>query len=129
MQMATQIPNANNSIRSLAGSGEIMRRRFLHSDPFDSTNDLLHAYKYSGENIKPFVQQIKKESKPVFSHFDLSLRHLILHPDLSSAVEIVNWEKACFFPEAGRALHQTCDQFEGWEDLYNGLVFPETEWI
>ena len=129
IQMATQIPNPTNSVRSLAGRGAINHRRLLHAGPFESTNDLLQAYRCSGQHTKSIMQQIKKDSRPVFSHFDLSLRHLVLHPNLDSVVAIVDWEQACFFPEAGRAVHKMCDQFEGWEDLYDGLEFPDVQWI
>ncbi len=73
-----------------------------------------------------FIDEISPESIPVFSHMDWDLSNIVLSPNMDAVVEVMDWERACFFPEEGRSIHQSCIHQPGWETLFDGLEFPTT---
>lgn len=117
-QLATNIPNQTGSIRSLIPSGEISHLQLPHRGPFDSTEHFLTRYK---DEDLPYIHQINKNSKPVFSHMDWDLSNIVLHPNLDAVAGVIDWERAAFFPEGGRSIHRMCHQWGGWEMLFDGL--------
>ncbi|RDW87050.1 uncharacterized protein DSM5745_03692 [Aspergillus mulundensis] len=121
IKQLAKIPNAPGSVRSLSDSGEIIHNQLPHRGPFDSTQDFLSAYK---DNDVPFVHEINATCLPVFSHMDWDLSNIVLHPNLDAVAGVIDWERAAFFPEGGRAIHRMCHQWRGWEALFDGIEFP-----
>ncbi|KAI5780523.1 hypothetical protein EDC01DRAFT_730723 [Geopyxis carbonaria] len=108
------------SVRSLVPSGEIFRKRQLNDvGPFPSTATFMAA-----NSGKPGIDEINPLSIPVFSHLDWDLSNIILAPNMDTVVGVVDWERACWFPEAGKSMHAVANHWEGWETLFDGLEFP-----
>ncbi|CAG9954271.1 unnamed protein product [Clonostachys rosea f. rosea IK726] len=116
IQQLAAIPNLTGEVRSLVPSGQIFHLQLPNRGPFKSTKDFTKAY--ADHSV---LGAISSESKPVFSHMDLDLSNLILHPNLDSVAGVIDWERACFFPEGGRSIHHMCHQWSGWETLFDGL--------
>lgn len=120
IKQLARIPCAGDqSVKSLVG--EIFHQQLPHPGPFDSTSSFLQAY--ADEN-QPLLHQIPPGSLPVFSHLDWDLSNVVLSPNYDSVVGVIDWERACFFPEGGRSIHQMCIHQPGWEKLFDGLQFP-----
>lgn len=119
-ELAT-VPNSSRGVRSQSFSGEIIHPQLPHRGPFESTEAFLGAYK--NEDV-PFIHQINPFSNPVLSHMDWDLSNIVLHPNLDSVAGVIDWERAAFFPEGGKSIHQMCHQWEGWETLFDGIEFP-----
>lgn len=115
----SKIPNSSSGIRSLVSSGEIFHLQLPTRGPFTSTKELVTTY--ANHEI---LGEIPHDCKPVFSHLDWDLSNIILYPNLDSVAGVIDWERACFFPEGGRSVHKMCHQWDGWETLFDGLEFP-----
>ncbi|KAI0465590.1 hypothetical protein F4859DRAFT_500385 [Xylaria cf. heliscus] len=115
----SNIPNHTNGIRSLVPSGEIFHLQLPVRGPFTSTEEFVTAY--ANHEV---LSTIPLDCKPVFSHLDWDLSNLILHPNLDGVAGVIDWERACFFPEGGRTIHRMCHQWDGWDKLFEGLEFP-----
>lgn len=61
----------------------------------------------------------------MFSHLDWDLSNLILAPNGDAVVGVVDWERAAWFPEAGKAMHKMVYQWDGWEGLFD----DSEEWL
>jgi len=110
------IPNPTGQVKSLVPSGEVFHLQLPNQGPFESTKEFVTAY--SNHDV---LGVIPLDSKPVFSHLDWDLSNLILHPNLDGVAGVIDWERACFFPEAGRSIHNMYHQWDGWEKLFDGL--------
>ncbi|KAI4861175.1 hypothetical protein F4820DRAFT_461143 [Hypoxylon rubiginosum] len=113
------IPNPTGGILSLVPSGEVFHLQLPNRGPFTSTKEFVTAY--SDHDV---LGTIPLGCQPVFSHLDWDLSNLILYPNLDGAPGVIDWERACFFPEGGRSLHKMCHQWDGWEKLFDNLDFP-----
>jgi hypothetical protein len=122
IQQLVKIPNPGG-VRSLVSSGEIFHLQLPHRGPFESTADFLDTY---ADCDLPSIHEILPSSRPVFSHMDWDLSNLILYPNLDAVMGVIDWERACFFPEGGRSIHKMCYQWKGWETLFDGLEFPKS---
>jgi hypothetical protein len=123
IQQLTKIPNPEGGLRSLIPCGELFHLQPPYRGPFKSTADFLGAY---ADCDVPLIHEITHDSEPVFSHMDWDLSNIILYPNLDAVMGVIDWERACFFPEGGRAIHKMCHQWEGWETLFDGLEFPKS---
>ncbi|KAI9840411.1 MAG: hypothetical protein M1837_001624 [Sclerophora amabilis] len=126
-QMARRILNSSGQIRSLVPSGELLHTMFAEQNPGPFASTVLFLNAYNGVSGMPQLHKIKTRSHAVFSHMDLSLANVIIHPDLHKAIGLVNWEQACFFPEGGRSVHKSYRHGKGWESLFDSLDFPVLE--
>lgn len=121
IQQLSQIPYPGG-VRSLVSSGQIFHTQLHHHrGPFDSTKSFLKAY--PGAEF-PLIDEIAADSVPVFSHMDWDLSNIVLYPNMDAVVGVIDWERACYFPEGGRSIHRMCIHQRGWETLFDGLVFP-----
>ncbi|KAI0897406.1 hypothetical protein F4806DRAFT_399650 [Annulohypoxylon nitens] len=118
MELST-IPNPTGGIRSLVSSGEVFHLQLPNRGPFTSTKKFVTAY--ANHDV---LGTIPLDCQPVFSHLDWDLSNLIIHPNLDGVAGVIDWERACFFPEGGRSIHKMCHQWDGWEKLFDGLNFP-----
>ena len=123
IEQLAKIPHPTGVVQSLGASGEIIHPQLPHRGPFGSTQSFLSAY--ASDDV-PYFHQISPKSAAVFSHMDWDLSNLILYPNLDAVAGVIDWERACFFPEGGRSIHQMCHQWEGWESLFDGIEFPAT---
>ncbi|KAL4907769.1 hypothetical protein BDW74DRAFT_175551 [Aspergillus multicolor] len=110
IKQLASIHNPSGSVRSLSDSGEIVHNQLPHRGPFNSTRPFLSAYK---DDDVPFMHEISPASPPVLSHMDWDLSNIVLHPNLDSIAGVIDWERAAFFPEGGRAIHWVCHQWKG----------------
>jgi hypothetical protein len=115
------VPNHAGGVRSLSDSGEIIHNQLPHRGPFISTKDFLHSYEHEDT---PLIHQINHSSLPVLSHMDWDLSNIVLHPNMDAVAGVIDWERAAFFPEGGRSIHNMCHQWHGWETLFDDLQFP-----
>ncbi|KAF8542046.1 hypothetical protein BDD12DRAFT_916387 [Trichophaea hybrida] len=108
------IPNPNpGRVHSPHPSGILFRPKQLqHVGPFPSTTSFLEYNKHLEGLIDP-------SSQPVFSHLDWDLSNLILAPNGDAVVGVVDWERAAWFPEAGKVMHGLVYQWDGWEGLFD----------
>ncbi|XDG07723.1 hypothetical protein ABKA04_007338 [Annulohypoxylon sp. FPYF3050] len=113
------IPNPTGGIRSLVPSGEVFHLQLPNRGPFTSTRKFVTTY--ASHDV---LSTIPLDCQPVFSHLDWDLSNLILYPNLDGVAGVIDWERACFFPEGGRSIHKMCHQWDGWEKLFDGLDFP-----
>ncbi|XXG98939.1 hypothetical protein Hte_005272 [Hypoxylon texense] len=113
------IPNPTGGIRSLVPSGEVFHLQLPEKGPFAPTQEFVAAYKNHD-----VLGTIPLDCQPVFSHQDWDLSNLILYPNLDAVAGVIDWERACFFPEGGRSMHKMCHQWDGWEKLFDGPDFP-----
>lgn len=125
-QLAAKVPNPQTgSVRTLSDTGKIIHNQLPHQGPFESTRRFLEAYGGEQADVHPLLREINPNSVPVFSHLDWDLSNIILHPNMDSIAAVIDWERAAFFPEAGKSIHRMCHQWEDWEKLFDGLDFPE----
>ncbi|KAI9886826.1 MAG: hypothetical protein M1823_001399, partial [Watsoniomyces obsoletus] len=99
IKQLAKIPHPDGGIRSLLPSGEIFHVQLPHRGPFDSTKSFLEAY---ADEKMEYIHQIPPESIPVFSHLDWDLSNIVLYPNMDAVVGVIDWERACFFPESGK---------------------------
>ncbi|CUS15823.1 unnamed protein product [Tuber aestivum] len=120
-----KIPHPSFGVRSLVSNGKLMHNQLPNPGPFPSTKAFLEAY--NGEDVffGYLIQQIDPDSTPVFSHFDWALSNIVLCPNMDAVRGVIDWERACFFPEAGRCVHQMCYKLPGWGTLFDGMEFPK----
>ena len=50
---------------------------------------------------------------------DWDLSNIIIAPNGDYVVGVVDWERAAWFPEAGRAVHRKCHQWPDWDGLFD----------
>jgi hypothetical protein len=74
---------------------------YKHCRPFKSTEDFLRVYKKEGV---PFFHQINPLCKPVLSHMDRDLSNIVLHANLDAIGDVIDWERAAFFPDGERSI-------------------------
>ncbi|KAI5855640.1 hypothetical protein BZA05DRAFT_369131 [Tricharina praecox] len=99
-------------------SGSIFRPYQLqHCGPFPSTSSLL----LHNPHLSPLVSA---SALPVFAHMDWDLSNIIIAENGDAVVGVVDWERAAWFPDAGRAMHRCAHHWEGWEGLFDTLEFP-----
>jgi hypothetical protein len=119
LQLAQKIPSPG-SVRSLVASGEIYHFQLPCQGPFDSTRSLVETYA-KPENVRTPIAEIPTDCQPVFSHMDWDLSNIILYPNLDAVKGVIDWERACYFPEGGKSIHGMCIHQFGWETLFDGL--------
>ncbi|PWW76528.1 hypothetical protein C7212DRAFT_295094 [Tuber magnatum] len=120
-----RIPHPSSGVRSLVPEGVLMHNQLPYPGPFTSTRAFLEAYDREDVFFSYLIQQIDPDSTPVFSHFDWSLSNIVLYPNMDAVRGVIDWERACFFPEAGRCVHKMCYKLPGWETLFDGIEFPK----
>ncbi|CAZ80737.1 unnamed protein product [Tuber melanosporum] len=125
IQDLVKIPHPSSGIRSLVPEGILFHNQLPYPGPFQSTQDFLKAYDREDVFHEYLIKQIDPHSIPVFSHFDWSLANIVLSPNMDVVIGVIDWERACFFPEAGRCVHRMCHKLSGWETLFDGMEFPK----
>ena len=125
IQELASIPHPSSGVRSLVADGQLMHNQLPDPGPFPSTRAFLKAYDREDFFFGYLIKQIDPDSTPVFSHFDWALSNIVLSPNMDTVMGVIDWERACFFPEAGRCVHRMCHKLPGWEALFDGMVFPK----
>jgi hypothetical protein len=49
---------------------------------------------------------------------DWDLSNIVIAENRDAVVGVVDWERACWFPEAGKAMHNMVFQWPGWDELF-----------
>ncbi|CCX32068.1 Similar to predicted protein [Ajellomyces capsulatus NAm1]; acc. no. XP_001540415 [Pyronema omphalodes CBS 100304] len=117
----SRIPNPypDYIVRSPHDTGRLFRpKQFSDVGPFTSVQSLLAGNPHLEGEIHPY-------SRPVFSHMDWDMSNIILAPNLDYIIGVVDFERAAWFPEGGKALHNAVFQWDGWKELFDG----SEEWL
>ena len=125
IQELIRIPHPSSGVRSLVPEGVLMHNQLPYPGPFPSTKAFLEAYDREDVFFGYLIKQTHPYSTPVFSHFDWALSNIVLYPNMDRVMGVIDWERACFFPEAGRCVHRMCYKLPGWETLFDGMEFPK----
>ncbi|KAI9759009.1 MAG: hypothetical protein M4579_002672 [Chaenotheca gracillima] len=125
LEQLKKIPNPTGAIQSLIPSGELIHEMFRVVGPFASTVLFLAPY-VCVPNMQR-VHKINTRNRATFAHMSLNIFNIVVAPTQDRAVSIINWDRSAFFPEGGRAVHESYIHPKGWETLFDKMEFPILE--